>query len=74
MKEINGRTLWLQENIIHAASFSAAIELVAKKRELTNKEKDMKSVALAYMYLYNVVEEQGLLDEVESYFNNETIH
>ena len=39
-----------------------------------DKEKDMKNVALAFMYLYNVVEDQGLLDDVESFFNNETIH
>jgi|TARA_B100000902_G_scaffold39329_1_gene46801 hypothetical protein len=74
MKEVNGRTLWLQESILNAASFTAAIDLVATKRDLSRKEKDMKNVALAFMYLYNVVEEQGLLDEVDSFFTNETIH
>ena len=48
--------------------------MVETKRELSNKEKDMKNVALAFMYLYNIVEDQGLLDDVESFFNNETIH
>ena len=74
MKEVDGRYLWLQESVLNAAQFTAAIELVAGKRELSRKEKDMKNVALAFMYLYNVVEEQGLLNEVDSFFTNETIH
>ena len=48
--------------------------MAENKRELTNKETDMKQLALAFMYLYNVVEEQDLLDNVESFFNNQTIH
>ena len=74
MKEVDGRTLWLQESIVNAASFTAALDMVAGKRELSRKERDMKNVALAFMYLYNVVEEQGLLNEVDSFFTNETIH
>ena len=74
MKEVNGRTLWLQENIVNAASFTAAINMVESKRELSAKEQDMKNVALAFMYLYNVIEEQGLLDGIDSHFLNETIH
>ena len=74
MKEVDGRYLWLQESVLNAAQFTAAIEIVAGKRELSRKEKDMKNVALAFMYLYNVVEEQGLLIEVDSFFTNETIH
>ena len=50
------------------------IDIVAGKRDLSRKEKDMKNVALAFLYLYNVVEEQGLLNEVDSFFTNETIH
>ena len=74
MKEVDGRTLWLQESIVNAASFTAALDMVAGKRELSRKERDMKNGALAFMYLYNVVEEQGLLNEVDSFFSNETIH
>ena len=74
MKEVDGRTLWLQESIVNAASFTAALDMVAGKRELSRKERDMKNVSLACMYLYNVVEEQGLLNEVDSFFSNETIH
>ena len=74
MKEVDGRYLWLQESVLNAAQFTAAIEIVAGKRELSRKEKDMKNVALAFMYLYNVVEKQGLLNEVDSFFTNETIH
>ena len=74
MKAVDGRTLWLQESIVNASTFTAAINMVETKRELSNKEKDMKNVALAFMYLYNIVEDQGLLDDVESFFNNETIH
>ena len=74
MKEVDGRYLWLQESVLNAAQFTAAIEIVAGKRELSRKEKDMKNVALAFMYLYNVVEEQGLLTEVDSFFTTETIH
>ena len=34
----------------------------------------MKQLALAFMYLYNVEEEQDLLENVESFINNQTIH
>lgn len=74
MKAVDGRTLWLQESIVNASTFTAAINMVETKRELSNKEKDMKNVALAFMYLYNIVEEKGLLDDVESFFTQETIH
>ena len=74
MKAVDGRTLWLQESIVNASTFTAAINMVETKRELSNKEKDMKNVALAVMYLYNIVEEKGLLDDVESFFTQETIH
>ena len=74
MKVLDGRYLWLQESALNASTFTAAINMVEAKRELSNKEKDMKNVALAFMYLYNLVEDQGLLDDVESFFNNETIH
>ena len=74
MKAVDGRTLWLQERIVNASTFTAAINMVETKRELSNKEKDMKNVALAFMYLYNIVEEKGLLNDVESFFTQETIH
>ena len=74
MKEVDGRYLWLQESVLNAAQFTTAIDIVAGKRDLSRKEKDMKNVALAFMYLYNVVEEQGLLNEIDSFFTNETIH
>ena len=74
MKVLDGRYLWLQESALNASTFTAAINMVEATRELSNKEKDMKNVALAFMYLYNIVEDQGLLDNVESFFNNETIH
>ena len=74
MKAVDGRTLWLQENIVNASAFTAAVILVESKRELTRKEFDMKNVSLAFMYLYNIVEDKGLLDDVESLFAEETIH
>jgi|TARA_B110000977_G_C11085586_1_gene494559 hypothetical protein len=74
MKAVDGRTLWLQENIVNASAFTAAVNLVESKRELTRKEFDMKNVSLAFMYLYNIVEDKGLLDDVESLFAEETIH
>lgn len=74
MKEVNGRVLWLQESFVHAATLATTFEMVAQKRELTRKEIDMKSVTLAFMYLYNVVEEEGLITNEDSYFGNEVIH
>ena len=74
MKAVDGSTLWLQESIVNASTFTAAINMVETKRELSRKETDMKNVALAFMYLYNVVEEKGMLDDVESFFTQETIH
>ena len=74
IKAVDGRTLWLQESIVNASTFTAAINMVETKRELSRKETDMKNVALAFMYLYNVVEEKGMLDDVESFFTQETIH
>jgi len=52
MKAVDGRTLWLQESIVNASTFTAAINMVETKRELSRKEHDMKNVALAFMYLY----------------------
>ena len=70
----DGRQLWLDENIVNASAFLAAMTIAENKRHLSDKETDMKQLALAFMYLYNVVEEQDLLDGVESFFNNQTIH
>ena len=72
--KVDGRKLWLQESVVHASAFTAAINMVEAKRELSKKEQDLKIVALAFMYLYNIVEDQGLLDDVESFFTQETIH
>jgi len=45
-----------------------------RKGGLTDKEEDMKNLALAYLFLHNVVEERNLLEDVESFFTKETIH
>ena len=75
MKEVNGRVLWLQESLVHAATIASTFELVAQKRELTPKEIDMKNITLAFMYLYNVVDDEGLIANTDdSYFGNEVIH
>jgi len=70
----DGRQLWLEENIVNASAFLTAMAMAENKRNLSDRESDMKQLALAFMYLYNVVEEQDLLDNVQSFFNNETIH
>tara|TARA_B100000029_G_scaffold448742_1_gene471447 strand:+ start:199 stop:441 length:243 start_codon:yes stop_codon:yes gene_type:complete len=70
----DGRELWLDENVVSASTFLAAIHMKERKRGLTDKEEDMKNLALAYLFLYNVVEEQNLLEGVESFFTKETIH
>jgi|TARA_B110000263_G_C15210134_1_gene464806 hypothetical protein len=70
----DGRDLWLDETVVNASGFLAAMQMTEHKRMLTEKETDMRNLALAFMYLYNVVEEQELLNEVESFFGNETLH
>tara|TARA_Y100000590_G_scaffold320746_1_gene363121 strand:- start:508 stop:750 length:243 start_codon:yes stop_codon:yes gene_type:complete len=70
----DGRELWLDENCVSASSFLAAMHMAERKRELTDKEVDMKNLALAFLFLYNVVEEQNLLEGVDSFFTKETIH
>lgn len=70
----DGRQLWLEENIVNASAFLTAMAMAENKRNLSGREADMKQLALAFMYLYNVVEEQDLLDNVKSFFENETIH
>ena len=72
--EKDGRDLWLDENVVSASTFLAAIHMKERKRELNEWEIDMKNLALAYLFLYNVVEEQNLLEGVESFFTKETIH
>ena len=72
--EKDGRQLWLEENIVNASAFLTAMAMAENKRNLSGREADMKQLALAFMYLYNVVEEQDLLDNVKSFFENETIH
>ena len=47
MKVLDGRYLWLQESALNASTFTAAINMVEAKRELSNKEKDMKNVAIS---------------------------
>ena len=70
----DGRQLWLEESIVNASAFLTAMAMAEQKRNLSDREADMKQLALAFMFLYNVVEERELLDEVESFFNNQTIH
>ena len=74
MKQIDGRKLWLDENAFNAATIVGALSLAEKRRELTPKEQDMKMLSAAFMYLYNVVEEKELLNEVENLFEPETVH
>jgi hypothetical protein len=70
----DGRQLWLEESIVSASAFLTAMAMAEQKRSLSDRESDMKQLALAFMYLYNVVEEQDLLGSVDNFFNNETIH
>jgi hypothetical protein len=70
----DGRQLWLEESIVSASAFLTAMAMAEQKRNLSDREADMKQMALAFMYLYNVVEEQDLLHDVNNFFNNETIH
>ena len=70
----DGRDLWLDETVVNASGFLTAMQMTEHKRMLTEKETDMRNLALAFMYLYNVVEEQELLNEVERFFGNETLH
>lgn len=70
----DGRQLWLEESIVSASAFLTAMAMAEQKRNLSDREADMKQMALAFMYLYNVVEEQDLLGSVDNFFNNETIH
>ena len=70
----DGRQLWLEESIVNASAFLTAMAMAEQKRNLSDREADMKQLALAFMFLYNVVEEQDLLDKVDNFFNYETIH
>ena len=74
MTSKDGRDLWLDETVVNASGFLAAMAMTEHKRGLNDKEREMRNLALAFMYLYNVVEEQELLNEVESFFGNETLH
>lgn len=70
----DGRQLWLEESIVNASAFLTAMAMAEQKRNLSDREADMKQLALAFMFLYNVVEEQELLNNVDNFFHNETIH
>jgi hypothetical protein len=70
----DGRQLWLDESIVNASAFLTAMAMAEQKRNLSDRESDMKQLALAFMFLYNVVEEQDLLENVDNFFHNETIH
>jgi hypothetical protein len=70
----DGRQLWLEESIVNASAFLTAMAMAEQKRNLSDRESDMKQLALAFMFLYNVVEEQDLLENVDNFFHNETIH
>ena len=45
--EKDGRDLWLDENVVSASTFLAAIHMKERKRELNEREIDMKNLALA---------------------------
>ena len=49
--KVDGRKLWLQESVVHASAFTAAINMVEAKRELSKNEQDMINVDLAFNYL-----------------------
>jgi hypothetical protein len=70
----DGRQLWMEESIVNASAFLTAMAMAEQKRNLSDRESDMKQLALAFMFLYNVVEEQDLLENVDNFFHNETIH
>jgi|TARA_R100000149_G_C5780460_1_gene76656 hypothetical protein len=72
--ETDGRKLWLDEAVTHSTTFLNRVMDTEEKRELSPSEKNLKDITAAYLYLYNVVEEQKLLEGTENLFNNQTIH
>tara|TARA_Y100001937_G_scaffold124539_1_gene189461 strand:+ start:1189 stop:1419 length:231 start_codon:yes stop_codon:yes gene_type:complete len=72
--EEDGRKLWLDEALQHSTTFLNRLIHTESKRELQPQEKTLKDVAAAYLYLYNIIEEQNLLEETENFFDKQTIH
>ncbi len=72
--QVDGRQVWLEESVISASAFIATMSMKERKTDLEPQEIDMRQLCLAFMYLYNIIQENDILSDVESIFPNETIH
>tara|TARA_R100000656_G_scaffold66430_1_gene50429 strand:- start:6019 stop:6246 length:228 start_codon:yes stop_codon:yes gene_type:complete len=72
--QVDGRQVWLEESVISASAFIATMSMKERKTDLEPQEIDMRQLCLAFMYLYNIIQENDILNDVESIFPNETIH
>jgi len=71
----DGRLLWLEENIINANAFLEQLVRAEEKRKLSSAETRLKHVAASYCYLYNLMKEEGFLEDTdEDIFPPEIIH
>ena len=67
--QIDGRQVWLEESVISASAFIATMSMKERKTDLEPQEIDMRQLCLAFMYLYNVIQENDILnDELDDGF------
>ena len=70
----DGRDLWLEEAVSHSTTYLNKIMDIEEKRPLTLSEQSLKDIAAAYLFLYNAIDENKLLEGTENLFNEQTIH
>ena len=76
IKQADGRKLWLDEVLINSTTLLLHTEKVQEKRTLTKREEHIKQLSTAFCYLYQKMQEDGLLrpDDEDNFFKPETLH
>jgi hypothetical protein len=74
--QADGRKLWLDECLVNSTSLLVHTEKTEQKRNLTRRERKIKQLSTAYLYLYTKMQEEGLLSpgDEDNFFKPEILH
>lgn len=74
--QVDGRKLWLDECLVNGTALIVHTEKTEQVRKLTRREKNIKNLSAAFLYLYHKMQEEGLLspDDEDNFFKTETLH
>jgi hypothetical protein len=74
--QADGRKLWLDECLVNSTTLLVQTEKTEQKRNLTTRERKIKHLSTAYLYLYTKMQEEGLISsgDEDNFFKPETLH